>query len=328
MSSQPSTSSDTAAKRAKSELYDREFLGPWGRFSLFFIWIVILGLAFYLTISAWPKTSTWLSVLTTETRYLLLVVSGGALGSTLTSLTSFAQYIENQRIPRTLWWRYWIKVAIVVPLEMAMYMIIRGGLLSPEAASLDYLNPYGILFASVILGVFVTPIIERLSAIARTLSERESKSDHQIDRIATALGVATLDNYHGYICLSLRDEQGKDVSLTEENTLLISAGQSHELDAWFQPNKPDGITANEIRVAGGSDTRTVEFNLTPDSDSMSLQPRHETVSFGVVDHSPTVRFKFRAPETEDTGELWLNVTQKNRLVQVVPVTFHVQKKAE
>jgi hypothetical protein len=254
----------------------------------------------------------------------MLVACSGALGSTLSSLTSLINLIEKQRLSRDWGGQYLLRLVIAIPLAMAMYGVIRGGILTPGPNSISYLNPYGLLFASVMVGMLASPILEKLGAVTQALSGQESKLDTQFDRIGTALGVATLDNYNGFICLCFHDEENEVLEWGRDGISLLRAGRLYELAVWFQSSKPEREPAEEIRITGGIDTRTVEFHLIPDSNSVSVQPRQKAVSFGALDRSPQVEFQFRAPETAGPIELWVEVSQKNRLIHVISAALYVQ----
>jgi hypothetical protein len=82
---------------------------------------------------------------------------------------------------------------------MMVYGIIRGVLLSPQAENTN-LNPYGILIASVVTGMFSVQALEKMNSVVSYVFTPATEIEKQLDRIGTALGIATLDNYQGFVC--------------------------------------------------------------------------------------------------------------------------------
>jgi hypothetical protein len=261
--------------------------------------------------------------LSAQVRYLVLVISGGALGSALHDLSSFMNVIANRSFPKNWLWSYLFRILLAVPLALAFYVLIRGGILTPEAGT-NVLNPYGILIASVLVGTFAAPIIDKLLAVEQTLLGQESQLERQIDRIGEALGVTALDNYRGFVCISFQGEGGEGVRFMDSTKPVLRAGRLYELVVWFEPSKPEQGVAEEIRIEGGTNAKEVTFTLAPNSDRFGLRPRQKAVSFGVMEPSPFAQFQFYAPQAPDPHELWVEVSQKNRLVHVASATFYVE----
>jgi hypothetical protein len=223
---------------------------------------------------------------------------------------------------------------------MMVYGIIRGVLLSPQAENTN-LNPYGILIASVVTGMFSVQALEKMNSVVSYVFTPATEIEKQLDRIGTALGIATLDNYQGFVCVSLQDLQGNVVSSSEAGRPLLNVRQHYDLIAWFQPQKPEtpkGVIAAEVLIEEGSDAKNIEFKLLPDSASVSLQPRQETINVPAKESSPRVKFRFQAPAAAEASntdisqapskrvndhDIWVEVFQKNRLIHVMSVVFEV-----
>ena len=303
-----------------------KYLGTGGAVLLFLYLAVTLGLSFVVILAVWPKASveTWLGTLSAELRYLLLVVAGGALGSSVHDLTSFITTVSDGRIRKNWLWSYLFRVMIAIPIVLVFYVAIRGGILSPDATT-DSLNPYGLLIASILVGMFTPSIFDRLLVVDRALLGQESQLERQLEQIGATLGVVSLDNYDGFVCLFFRDEGGRPVGLADDGKPVLQPGPPYRLVVWFQSNsRPDTGVSEEIRIQGGRDAREVEFRLVPDSDNFGFRPRQKSVSFPVVEPSPEAEFQFRAPTSDGAYELWVEVSQKNRFVHIVSVTFHVE----
>lgn len=316
---------------------------------LSFYLVLISTLSIGLLVAVWPTapTPSWLSDMSAEMRYLLLVVCGAALGGSMATSQSLLTLARRTSLPGgwPLWYAF--RVLVGIPLAMAFYVIFRGLLLSPR---IDYsiLNPFGILIVSVVIGMFAMQALDKLNALGATLFKSEAGLEQQIDRISTALGVAVLDNYVGFVCFSVHEKSGKvgtadprttkrsadanrsagvrtarTISWSADEPPVLLGGQSYELHAWFQPDAVNGMFSTEVRVMGGADTRSVEFKLVPDSDSVRLRPVQESVSFPVRGTSPLVTFEFETPKESGPYDIWVEVFQKNRLIHVVPLTYNI-----
>ena len=253
----------------------------------------------------------------------MLVAAGGALGSSLQAVSRLMAQIGSYRLPTS--WRWWLLLQVVtgIPLALMLYMMLRGGVLSTAAGAAS-LNPYGILGLSALVGLFAAPLLDRLNSIAATLFRNDTALERQIDRIGSALGVSTLDNYQGFVCLSLQDREGAAPSSGEEGVPILLVGRSYDLTVWFQKDKPQGYLSDEIRISGGADSAEVEFTLASDSDGASVRRRQESVRFGATESSPRVQFHLSVLDTVGKHEFWVEISQKNRLVHVISVEFEAK----
>ena len=103
-----------------------------------------------------------------ETRLLLLVVCGGALGSLVHGLRSIYWYIGN----RSLVWS-WVPKYLIQPfgaavLAVVFYLVIRGGFFSADAGS-QHTSPFGFMALSAMVGMFSEQAVLKLKEIAETL---------------------------------------------------------------------------------------------------------------------------------------------------------------
>ena len=97
--------------------------------------------------------------------YIILVMAAGALGSALSTATSFATYMGNRRFASHWIPWYLIRFPIGLGLPLIVYFGIQGGLLNINAGS-SALNPYGIVAVSGFAGMFSKQIMDKLKAWA------------------------------------------------------------------------------------------------------------------------------------------------------------------
>jgi hypothetical protein len=158
----------------------------------FGLYMMLLNLILvYLLFRIWPSTvpmspAEWVPVfanrlriyLTPETRYLLIVVLTGALGSYIHAATSFADFIGNRQLYGSWAWWYLLRPFIGVALALIVYFAVRGGLIG-GAAGADALSPYGVAAIAGLAGMFSKQATDKL----REVFENLFKTDHPTSRI-------------------------------------------------------------------------------------------------------------------------------------------------
>jgi hypothetical protein len=315
------TSSLLRIKRSPKKLSDRDdrYLGPGGTIFLFMYLFAVFGISVYILVTLLSKEQPSPDV-SPEARYLLLAASGGASGSSLTALSTLMSTVGNRLILKTWLLFYFFRVLVSVPVTVVLYGIIRAVLLAPYAPITD-LNPYGIFGISGFTGVFTSSIINRIGWLGRPLGEQQSELRAQIDQIGSVLGAGILDNYHGFICLSIMDEEGGLINLDSEGNAVLNTKRHYSLNAQFQPSDPNLRFCREVVITNGTDSRNVEFHLVMDSDLISIQPRQHVVPFEATTKSPIVAFRFASPTEAGSYEIGLEISQKNRLIQFLSVTL-------
>ncbi len=113
-----------------------------------------------------------------EIRVLLFVALAGAMGSLVHALRSFYIYVGN----RELKWS-WLAMYILLPfigatLGLVFYLIIRGGLLSPQLTTAGQINSFGFAALAALVGLFSNQAIHKLKEVAETtLSKPEKEKD-------------------------------------------------------------------------------------------------------------------------------------------------------
>ena len=266
---------------------------------------------------------SWLASVSDEGRYLLMVIAGGALGSVVNALKSLTWYVGNRRLV-TSWGLWYVSIVFVgSSLAMIFYMVIRAGLLAP-AADVRVINPFGVVAVSMLVGMFSKGALDKINSVADVLFRGEKTLNEGIEQISAALGVSTLDNYQGFVCLSFEDEAGTAVGFSEGKVPLLEAERFYDLVLWFQSQRPVTGAFEEINISDGLDVIKTQFSIAPSSDSFTLRPHTVTMTVDVKETSPKEKFKFKAPKTEDPYELWVEISQKNQLVHVASLTFVVR----
>jgi hypothetical protein len=120
-------------------------LKGWVRALMVLILIAFFVLMLMPIIQLWPSDNTpattatlffWkIAHLSAETRILLLVVFGGGLGAFVHAATSLVDYLGNQTFkPSWIPW-YFMRPFIGSGLAVLFYLLIRGGLIAPNAGT-------------------------------------------------------------------------------------------------------------------------------------------------------------------------------------------------
>lgn len=140
----------------------------------------------YLLFKIWPGTVPMESAesvaifwntlhinLAPETRYLLIVVLTGALGSYIHAATSFADFIGNRQLYGSWAWWYVLRPFIGVALALIVYFAVRGGLVGGGTGAAS-LSPYGVAAIAGLAGLFSKQATDKL----REVFENLFKTDH------------------------------------------------------------------------------------------------------------------------------------------------------
>jgi hypothetical protein len=290
--------------------------------------LICIPTAITLILLVWPNISsqpTFFGTLTREMRYLLLVMASGMLGGSIHVVAKLYRQ-EPRATPASLvrgQWHGIITVALGAALGVVGYMALRGTL-NPSIDATSVLNPFTVSTYAVIFGFYGAP---RLEEATRRLSEQllaPERSEQQLARIEAALGTSLLDNYIGYVCGSVRRLPHNVLLAPEEDEVAhLSSYTRYELTVWFTPSAPADGAYEQIVITGGRDVERLQFAVTPNSDQLSVAPRQGTIEFGVLQESPRARFQFAMGQDVDPdAQLWIEVTQKNRLIMVLNVPIH------
>jgi len=208
--------------------------------------------------------------------------------------------------------------------------------------------------------------IELRAAKAKEKARVEQKIvetvDEKLESFQNLLIGPTLDNYEGYACLFISDASGAALD-GSDNKWYADAGQSHFVEIWLQPERPDpdqasNVATESLSIRDGQHSPEVKFNVALASE-LQFEPRRQTLTVSPGRASAHVKFHFTVPDgtssnqtgdaqtsigtthklstmfgsilknkdstkdrrfTEqqtDTYDIWCQITQKNRLLQVV-----------
>jgi hypothetical protein len=111
--------------------------------------------------TSWPKV--W-----PETRFILLALCAGALGSFIHTATSFADFVGNQQLVKSWLWWYLLRPFIGSCLAVTLYFAIRAGLIS-LAQGASALNAFGVVSVSALAGMFAKQATDKLREIFENL---------------------------------------------------------------------------------------------------------------------------------------------------------------
>lgn len=141
--------------------------------------ILLILVLFYLLIKLWPGTvplpnrstvtlgwnGRFAIDLWIETRYLLIVVLSGAVGSYIHLATSFADYVGNGKLKSS--WKAWylLRPFIGATLAIVVYFCVREGLINGTGSGAEQLSPHGIAAIAGMCGLFSKQATDKLQAI-------------------------------------------------------------------------------------------------------------------------------------------------------------------
>jgi hypothetical protein len=261
-------------------------LGLVGRTILGVYMVVLSMLLGYLVFALWPRMSPDTSgnipqstinlfsydlSVSTEIRFILLVMTVGALGSYIQAATSFADYVGNRRIYTSWVWWYILRPFVGSSLALIFYFAIRGGLLSAGAEAKD-ISPFGIAAAAGLVGMFSKQATDKLRELFDNLFRTEKpdqRGDKLIHPVPEITGIDPDTVQHGATSVSLKvngnffvPESVVRFNGGERPTTFVSATQ-----LIVPISEPDRATPGEIQVTvfnpspGGGTSNTVILRI-------------------------------------------------------------------
>lgn len=141
------------------------------------IWALLL---FYVLLKAWPAATPMyffskISMLRFELpagsldqRLLFMVMALGALGSLIHSITSFTTYIGNRKFLVSWTWWYLLRPFVGAALALALYFVVRAGLLSTNGST-EAVNHFGMAMLATMSGLFSKQASDKLEEAFTTL---------------------------------------------------------------------------------------------------------------------------------------------------------------
>ncbi|UPK67960.1 hypothetical protein [Chitinophaga filiformis] len=261
-------------------------------------------------------------------RSILIVLGGGAMGSTLRAILSMSAIIYGNIDTGTSLPFYFQRAFTGLSASLIVYFIFKGLLLSPNTPA-QYINFSGILVLSIMSGFFADEFLRQLTASLYRLVNKDARVDEKINNLTMALGIDILDNYDGKFCFFLTDTDGNTlIPAMSTRRLTVTMNREYILHWYLRPKteteNQDSITEDLI-VSGGKTSETVTFTIVPHLNAQRLAPREQTVSFPVHRRSETKTIPFSITTENERPDLWLEIFQKNRLISVINVNLNFEE---
>ena len=137
----------------------------------------VLVSTIYFLVKLWPTGGQ--QTIPLDIRLLLIAPLAGALGAYVHLATSFADYAGNERLTASWTWWYVFRPFIGMALAEIVYLAIRGGFFSAEAAGTpNAINPYGIAAVAALTGLFSRQATDKLREVFETLF----RTEHEVER--------------------------------------------------------------------------------------------------------------------------------------------------
>ncbi len=157
---------------------------------LFGLYVVFLNVTLvYALMRIWPQSlpaqddhvallwgNRWVIQLAMETRFLMIVVLAGALGSYIHLATSFADFLGNRRLLLSWGWWYVLRPFIGVALALILYFVMRAGLVTGTSDA-KTLNVYGIAAIAGMTGMFAKQATDKLREVFENLFRTQIPPD-------------------------------------------------------------------------------------------------------------------------------------------------------
>lgn len=150
-----------------------------------------------------------------------------------------------------------------------------------------------------------------------------------------AFSSPALTNFTGYLALELQRSSEEDPFVTADGG-TIRAGLGHELaldmSVVRHPNgarvsslsrSPDNsfLILEPVVIEGGRDAPSTPFDLVADCSTLTPLPRRNSLAVREKGGTP---FRFKLPEDEGKHEVWFQLYQAGRLIQVISVVVEVE----
>jgi hypothetical protein len=147
-------------------------------------------------------------------------------------------------------------------------------------------------------------------------SEGQATTSEIRDAVASAFSSRQLANWSGWVVAWIESTEGERVG-------ALAAARPYVLKVEFSTSKRDDDPGGRIEITDGRDEPEVRFELAFDSSAIKFPPSQLTAFVPADRPSAPTEQRFEAPEREGSYELWIQILQRNRLVQVLPMTVNV-----
>ncbi|MDX2044712.1 MAG: AAA-like domain-containing protein [Acidobacteriota bacterium] len=165
------------------------------------------------------------------------------------------------------------------------------------------------------------PVAPPASYAQPSLENQQSKI---LNQLLEALAGPRLDNYDGYLCAGLKEGENDQALKWDGRSVSVVSGKEYQLCVWLTPDKPTEAMFDRVEISDGQYAGEVKFQIAIDSDSLRFFPRHQDCLAGLRQASPITTFSCLVGETKTKHQLWVQLFQKNRLIQVLPLQITVE----
>lgn len=303
--------------------------------------VALAYLAFELTpgraVNADNRANVWLlgglikGTISTDLQMLLFVILMAGLGGFVGAMNNRAAV--KRLDPGKRMNAYLVQTAGASVLGGLFYVLVRAGILTGN--TVRDINPVGMAVLSFGVGMSAPAIMKWLRAAVVDIYGEEPEVVQAIQRLEqrfeSALSEPTLDNFDGNVWIRLVDQAGTALPMgfSEGNRSYfgVPAGQHCRLEVRFVPgqrhDESSGDLHQELRIRSGNNVEKLTFNVALDSLTIDLPQDRLAITFHPQSSPPPLTFDFLAPENRQEHQLFVEVSQKNRLLQSVPVKLRV-----
>jgi hypothetical protein len=137
------------------------------------------------------------------------------------------------------------------------------------------------------------------------------------ESIRTSLLGPRLVNWSGFVSVSIDDHPANG------DRPVVSPGESLYLQVAFSPRPTGASFEREIDIRDGVDAPEVTFRVRADSDAVAAASEEGQVDLR-ADGEATIPLRLLGPKAPGNHQIWVRVTQLNRIVQMVPVDILVR----
>jgi len=146
-----------------------------------------------------------------------------------------------------------------------------------------------------------------------------------LDRLETLLVGPKLHNFEGFVSAYLADDSGKRLEFTSPGVAFAKIDQLCRLVVAVQSQEPSFGIFEPITIRDGEDVDEVVFEARIDSDSLTAKPRQISLKVCPGQKIPT-EGSFVLDKKAGTHKLYVQIFQKTRFIQVVPLEMQFKKR--
>lgn len=133
----------------------------------------------------------------------------------------------------------------------------------------------------------------------------------------------TLTRYSGHVAFHVTTKSGSDLSRNKDGEFLTEPGAACRVVLRFVPGR---FEADDLKLpleVVGEERREAVFELQPESSDVQFRPSRMAIVAMASEATHEIDFGFDAP-TEDGGyEMWIEVVQARRTVQMVTIRLRI-----